>query len=223
MRRRRWALMAATPAALAGLTIATTGVFAGSSAGKPVAQNELLCGLFTPAADNFSGASNIDHPDGASSAGMSYPYAGQNCENPGSSDGNYTWTITHSNVHTGGGPQDERGTEHVQFALDVNGDHAAGAQGHVTNFDLSSADNVGDPCAPRTVYYASGHAYDATGTCSPGSVGNFNTHGGAATGDHFRGNYGTVVYQWGDATSNSPCKNGSPNYCFEGILQGQTN
>jgi hypothetical protein len=222
MRRRRWALMAATPAALAGLTIATTGVFAGT-AGQPVAQKELLCGMFTPAADNFSGASNIDHPDGASSAGKTYPYSGQNCEaSQPSSDGNYTWTITHSNVHTGGGAQDERGTEHVQFSMTENGGQAAGAQGHVTNFDLSSADTAGDTCSNRTVYYASGHAYDAAGTCSPGSVGNFNTHGGAATGNHFRGNYGTVVYQYGDQT-NSPCPTNSTSYCFEGILQGQTN
>jgi hypothetical protein len=220
---RRWALIAATPAALAGLTIAATGAFAGT-AGQPTSQKELLCGLFTPAADNFSGASNIDHPDGASSMGMSYPYTGQNCENAGSSDGNYTWTISHSNVQTNStNPQFERGTEHVQFALTVSGGHQAGAQGHVTNFDLSSADNVGDPCGNRTVYYATGHQYDAAGSCSPSSVGNFNTHGGAATGDHFRGNYGTVVYQYDNSTHNSPCEPGSMNYCFEGILQGQTN
>jgi hypothetical protein len=215
--------MAASPAALAGLLVATTGAFGASSAGKPVAEQELLCGLFVPAGDNFSGASDIDHPDGSSSAGMTYTYTGQNCESPGSSTGNYQWTVTHSNVHTGAGPQNERGTEHVQFSMDVNGGQQAGAQGHITNFDLSTADNVGDPCGDRTVFYASGHAYDAAGSCSPSSVGNFNTHGGAATGDHFRGNYGTVVYQWGDNTSNSPCKNGSTNYCFEAILEGQTN
>ena len=221
---RRWAIIAATPAALAGIAIATTGVFAGSSAGKPVGQQELLCGLFTPAADNVSGSSNVDHPDGASSTGMTYAYTGQNCEseNGQSSSDSYTWTITHSNVHTGGGPQDERGTEHVQFTMDVTGNRASGAQGHITNYDLSSADNVGDACGNRTIFAASGHAYDPQ-TCSPSSVGNFNTHGGAETGDHFRGNYGTVVYQWGDSTSNSPCKQGSANYCFEAILEGQTN
>jgi len=220
---RRWGLIAATPAALAGLAIATSGAFAGT-AGTPKPQSELLCGMFTAAMDNFAGQSDIDHPDGATSTGgKSYPYTGQNCENPGSSDGTYMWTITHSNVHTGGGPQDERGTEHVQFAL--NGGEAAGAQGHVTNFDLSSADHVGDTCSKtnRTDFYASGHQYDTTGSCSPSSVGNFNTHGGAATGTHFRGNYGTVVYQWGDMT-NSPCpKDSTTKYCFEAVLEGQTN
>src|SRR5215469_6236286 len=119
---RRWTLIAATPA---------------GSAGKPQAQNELLCGMFTPAADSVSGSSNIDHPDGASSTGKTYKYTGQTCENnSASSDGTYTWTITHSNVHTGGGQNDEHGTEHVQFAMTENSGHAAGAQGHVTNFDL---------------------------------------------------------------------------------------
>ncbi|HXA28898.1 MAG TPA: hypothetical protein VN193_09145 [Candidatus Angelobacter sp.] len=220
---RRWALIAATPAALAGLAIATSGAFAGT-AGTPVAQNELLCGMFTAAADNFAGQSDIDHPDGATSSGKTYPYSGQNCEaSQPSSDGTYAWTIAHSNVHTGGGPQDERGTEHVEFALTVSGGQEAGAQGHVTNFDLSSADKTADTCGSRDVFYASGHQFDAAGSCSPSGPGNFNTHGGAAAGNHFRGNYGTVVYQWGDMTSMSPCQKGSMNYCFEAVLEGQTN
>jgi hypothetical protein len=215
--------MAATPAALAGLAIATTAAF--GAAGQPVAQQELLCGTIMPAADNFSGASDIDHPDGSTSTGKTYPYANQDCENPGSSDGNYQWTITHSNVHAqeaGTSPQAERGTEHVQFAL-TNGQQA-GAQGRITNFDLSANDNTGDPCGSnRVVYYASGHQYDEAGSCSPSSVGNFNTHGGAATGEHFRGNYGTVIYQRNDNNTDNPCKTGSMNYCFEAILVGQTN
>jgi len=223
---RRWALMAATPAALAGLAIATTGAFAGSSAGKPVANQYLLCGLYMPGnVDNFAGSSSEDHPDGSSSTGMTYAYTGQNCEseNGQSGTGNYTWTITHSNVQTNSGnPNFERGTEHVQFTMDLTGNRASGAQGHITNYDLSSADNVGDACGNRTIFAASGHAYDPQ-TCSPSSVGNFNTHGGAETGDHFRGNYGTIVYQWGDSTSQSPCQQGSMNYCFEAILEGQTN
>lgn len=218
--------MAAAPAAIAGLTLATTGAFAGSSAGKPVPNQYLLCGLFTPGnVDNFAGSSSEDHPDGSSSTGMTYAYTGQNCEseNGNTGTGSYTWTIAHSNVQTNASnPNFERGTEHVQFTMDITGNRASGAQGHVTNFDLSSADNAGDSCGSRIIFYASGHAYD-TQTCSPSSVGNFNTHGGAQTGDHFRGNYGSIAYQWGDNTSNSPCKEGSTTYCFEAVLEGQTN
>jgi hypothetical protein len=217
--------MAATPAALAGLAIATTGAFAGSSAGKPVPNSELLCGLFMPAnSDNLAGSSTEDHPDGSSSMGQTYVYTGQNCEseNGQQGDGTYTWTITHSNVQTNpSNPNYERGTEHVQFTMDITGNRASGAQGHITNFDFNSGE-TGDQCGNRTIYYASGHQYDA-GTCSPSSVGNFNTHGGAETGDHFRGNYGTVVYQYDNNMHNSPCEPGSANYCFQAILEGQTN
>lgn len=223
---RRWALMAATPVALAGVAIATTGALAGSGAGKPTPNSELLCGLFMKGnVDNFAGSSTEDHPDGSSSTGMTYVYTGQNCEaeQGQQGDGMYTWTIDHSNVQTNpSNPNYERGTEHVEFTMDLTGNHLSGAQGHITNFDLSSADPAGDQCGNRTIYYASGHQYDPA-TCSPSSVGNFNTHGGAETGDHFRGNYGTIVYQWGDSTTNSPCQNGSMNYCFEAILEGQTN
>ena len=60
-------------------------------------------------------------------------------------------------------------------------------------------------------------------TCptSFGPVGNFNTHGGAATGNHFRGNYGTLIYK--DNSTNSPCPDSSPNYCIQVHLVGQTN
>lgn len=221
---RRWALMAATPAALAGLAIATTGASAGSTAGKPTPNSYLLCGMFVPGnSDNYAGSSTEDHPDGSSTGGTVYPYApGTNCDNNNASSlGAYTWTIAHSNVQTNpANPNYERGTEHVQFTMDVTGNRASGAQGHITNFDFNSGE-TGDPCTGnRTIYYASGHQYDPA-TCSPSSVGNFNTHGGAETGDHFRGTYGTVVYQWND--NNSNCKPGSGVYCFEAILVGQTN
>ncbi len=224
-------MLAATPAALAGLVVATTGAFGASGAGKPVVTKYLLCGTFTPAnEDNFAGSSSQDHPDGSSSAGQVYDYTGQNCESESGTAGQgmYTWTIDHSNVQTNpGNPNDERGTEHVDFTLSETNDVASGAQGHITNFDLSSADHQGDPCPSsnpsRVVFYASGHAYDPN-TCSPSSVGNVNTQGGASTGNHFRGTYGTLVYQWGNGmTDNSQCPVGSTTYCFEGILVGQTN
>ena len=66
----------------------------------------------------------------------------------------------------------------------------------------------------------SGHAYDPA--CSPSAPGNINTHGGAQLGQHFRGMYGTIVYQ-DENNSQSPCQSGSSNYCFEAILKGQTN
>jgi hypothetical protein len=76
-------------------------------------------------------------------------------------------------------------------------------------------------CGNRDIYYASGHAHDS-GTCSPSGPENFNAHGGAATGQHFRGMYGTVVFQ---TTGNkmSPCDASSTSYCFEAIAKGQTN
>lgn len=216
--------MAATPAALAGIVVAATGVFGASSAGKPQAEQDLLCGLYTPGNENnFAGASDTDHPDGSSAMGMTYTYTGQNCEseNGQTGSGSFTWTIDHSMVHTAGGNA-ETGVEHVQFTMDITGNRASGAQGHITNYDLSSADSAGDTCGSRIIFRTSGHNYD-NGTCGGGSVGNFNTHGGANTGDHFRGNYQSIVYQWGDSTSQSPCKEGSANYCFEAVLEGQTN
>jgi len=226
MTSRRWALLAATPAALAGLSVGTHAVGAGSAAGQPVPENVLLCGMFTTGTDRFSGASSIDHPSGASSSGQTYAYTGQRCEDEQgqSGDGTYTWTIATSNIHareSGSSPQAEFGTEHGQYALS---DHPrqGGFNGRVTNFDLSSADNDGDACGSRTVYYASGFQANTGGSCSPSGPGLFNTHGGAASGDHFRGDYGTVVYQYGDQT-NSPCPTGSSSYCFEAVLNGQTN
>ena len=227
---RRWALMAATPAALAGLAIGTSFAFGASSAGKPVAHNYLLCGIYVPGNEsNFAGASDTDHPNGSTKSGMTYNYTNQNCENPGSSTGTFSWTITHSMVHTSGGNA-ETGVEHVQFSMEITGNRTSGAQGHITNFDLSTADSAGDPCPPpasgsspsRVIFYASGHFQDKLNSCSPSSVGNFNTHGGAQTGDHFRGNYGTVVYQ---DNNNDACKvnNSNMDMCFAALLEGQTN
>lgn len=235
MTSRRWALLAATPMALAGLAVTVGGTHAQSSAGQPVPTRVLLCGTFTPGTDNFSGASDIDHQNGASSAGNVYAYHGQNCEQEeGQNDsiGTFTWSITRSNVHAaeaGTAPQAEFGTEHGIATLSTDQNQAAGFNGRVTNFDLSMNDNDGDPCSAqgssRSVYYASG-AMDSANNCSPGGPGNFNTHGGASTGAHFRGNYGTTVYQDEDMNNvQSQCNQslGSTNMCFEGVIIGFTN
>jgi hypothetical protein len=194
-----------------------------SSAGQPVATNELLCGMWTSGSEPVSGQSNIDHPSGAMATGNVYDFTGTppSCDSESSLGTAFTWTIAHSNVNVG----TERGTEHGEVVL-PNGTREAGFDGHITNFDFATPISAAAPdtgCGTREIYYASGHigTYDAAGSCSPSSVGNFNTHGGAQTGSHFRGNYGTVVYQ--DSRTNSPCQPGSTMYCFEAVLEGQTN
>lgn len=236
MTTRRWAILAATPIAVAGFTFGTGGTHAQSAAGQPTPEHVLLCGLYTPGTDNFSGSSTIDHQTGATSSGNIYQYHGQTCEqeeNSNDSIGTYTWTVTRSNVHaeeSGTAPQAEFGTEHVAVALSIDGGQAAGANGRVTNFDLSLNDNDGDACTAsdgsnRSIFYASG-SQDAQNNCSPGGPGNFNTHGGASTGDHFRGIYGTTVYQDTDTTNTgSQCNSSlaSTDDCFEGVINGQVN
>ena len=233
---RRWAILAAAPLAVAGFTLGTGGTHAQTAAGTPTPEQVLLCGLYTPGADNFSGNSDVDHPSGASSTGNIYQYHGQTCEqeeNQTDSIGTYTWTVSHNNVQaaeSGSKPQAEFGTEHVAVTLSIDGGQAAGANGRVTNFDLSMNDNDGDPCTAsdgsnRSVFYASGNQ-DTQNNCSPGGPGNFNTHGGASTGKHFRGNYGTTVYQDTDSmNTGSQCNSSlmSTNDCFEGVINGQVN
>jgi len=236
MSTRRWALLAATPLTVAGFTLGTGGTHAQTAAGQPTPAQVLLCGQFTPGTDNFSGSSTIDHQTGASSSGNIYQYHGQTCEqeeNQNDSIGNFTWTVTRSNVHAeeaGTSPQAERGTEHVAVALSIDGGQAAGANGRVGNFDLSINDNDGDACTAsdgsnRSIYYASG-SQDTQNNCSPGGPGNFNTHGGASTGNHFRGIYGTTVYQDTDATNTgSNCNSAlfESTMCFEGVINGFVN
>src|SRR5204863_5468422 len=143
----------------------------------------------------------------------------QNCESEynglgGFSNGSgmYDWTIGHSNVNT----TTERGTEHGIFMLSADGGREAGFNGQITNYDFATPNTTAapDPCSNRDIYYASGHAYDPS--CSPSGAGNFNTHGGADAGQHFRGMYGTIVYQ-DENNIQSPCQSGSSNYCFEAI------
>jgi hypothetical protein len=233
MTTRRWAMLAAVPLALAGLTMTLGGIRA-ATAGTPVPTRDLLCGTWMTGSDRFS-SSNIDHPSGSSAMGKVYAYHGQTCEqeeNQNDSIGTFTWTINHSNVHVqeaGSAPQAERGTEHGIAMLSTDNSQTAGFNGHITNFDLSISDKDGDACTDqgsnRSVFYASGNQ-DGSGNCSPAGPGNFNTHGGASTGNHFRGNYGTTVYQDEDMSNMmSPCNGstGSTTLCFEGVIIGQTN
>lgn len=219
--RRRWGLIAAAPAAAAGLAIAAFGVSAGSSAGQPQSQNALLCGLYMPGADDVSGNSNQDHVSGAKvSMGQYYDYnaANSSCDKEYNGTGGFnsgtqtfTWKVTHSNVNV----DTEKGTEHGLFTLQNSSAWAAGFQGRISNYDFMTplTPQAGDDNGTQTIYYVSGH---------PGGDGNFNTHGGAASGAHYRGTYGTIVYQ-DDSNSKSPCQTGSTNYCFQAILLGQVN
>jgi hypothetical protein len=178
--------------------------------GEPTS-DELLCGTVAPPGNSAThGKSPIDHPTWDAVSGMEYPYTGtENCDSPPSSNGTFTWSIKHSNVNTLA--TSERGTEHGVFMDTANGMRVAGFNGQVTNWDFGSG---GDSCGPRVVYYASGHNHYAN--CGPSGQGNFNTHGGQADMQHFRGTYGTVVYQNDD---NNSCLPGQAvTYCFEAIL-----
>lgn len=217
---RRWIALAAAPVAAAGMLLAGIAASAGS-AGQPVATSALLCGTFTPGSDSISGQSSIDHPAGGSASGQYFAYSGQNCESEYGQNGSqtFTWTIGHSNVNT----STERGTEHGQLVLSTASALVTGFNGQITNFDFTTpitGSETPDANGNRLIYYASGHAYDPSGSGS--GAGNFNTHGGAATGQHFRGMYGTLIYQ-DQNNLNSPCQSGSNTYCFEAILVGQTN
>jgi hypothetical protein len=191
-----------------------------ATAGTPTSTNDLFCGTYTPSMGTPSGQSNVDRVT-AMAPGNVYPYtSGQTCEDKTSmgsfSMGSdmFTWTISHANVNT----VSERGTEHGFFVLASNGRHA-GVNGQVTDYDFGSTSDY--TCTGgRTVYYSSGHVYDNCG--QPGGAGNFNTHGGAQLGQHYRGMYGTIVYQ---DSNNTSCQPGSmpAMYCFEAILKGQTN
>jgi len=234
---RRLALTAAVPAALALATAAGLAANA-ATAGRPQANSYLLCGVWAPGTDRMSGASVQDHPAGSAvSGGEEYRYDKDRCENHYSSNAfstsgqvtTFNWTVNHSNVNV----DTERGTEHGIVTLASTGTLQAGFNGQITNDDFTTPLGTGQPdtdSSSRSIYYASGHAYDDSGSGS--GAGNFNTHGGASTGDHFRGTYGTIVYQDNqknaDGSSNpnyqdSPCQQGSANYCFEGILIGYTN
>jgi hypothetical protein len=188
------------------------GAYADSTAGKPVDSSVTLCGVGTLGQDVMEGSSNQSHPT-PSSFSANEEDANTQCTGDNSSAGNDTWTIDHSNVDV----VTERGTEHGIWQRPSA--PPAGFNGHITDYDPNASECT--DASGRHVYYQSGSETD----CPPsyGPVGNFNTHGGAATGQHFRGKYGTIVFQQGDDTSTSNCKVGSKTYCIQVDLVGQTN
>ena len=214
-RGRLLAVAGGAAALLLGITAA-----AGAS-GPPTSLQVLLCGTTSGfAAYPQSGNSSIDHPTGLQASGSEYAFSGQNCQNPGSSTGNFSWTIARDNVNTA----TEHGTEHADASMTTlteTGSFANGFDGGVYEFDLPSGDAT--QCGNRSVVYASGHAFD--GTCDLGAApGNFNTEGGASTGNHYNGKYGTLIYQE-DQTQvpTTQCPTGSSNYCFQAVIEGQIN
>jgi len=194
--------------------VLASGAFAGT-AGPPVDSSVTLCGTGNAPTVTQDGQSSESKFGGATFM-VGKQSAGTQCDgsNSANTDGS-TWTISHGNVNV----DTERGTEHGQYLLSGSS-RQGGFNGHVTDFDFNGT----DPCVDskdRTVYYQSGRATD----CAPsfGPVGNFNTHGGAQTGDHFRGNYGTIIFQKNGATPGGPCDEGSMTYCIQVDLVGQTN
>ena len=187
------------------------GAYAGSAAGQPTTETIRICGVGMWGDDVMSGSSDQSHPTPSHFTGNEQDPR-QDCTGDNSTAGGDSWTIDHSNVNV----VTERGTEHGILQRD-NGAPPAGFNGHITDYDRQSeCDSDG-----RSVYYQSGHDTE----CPPsyGPVGNFNTHGGAAAGTHYRGYYGTIIFQQGDDTSTSNCKVGSATYCIQVDLVGQTN
>jgi hypothetical protein len=189
-----------------------------SSAGQPQPLQYLLCGTTMGPMGVPSGSSTIDHFN-FTATGNQYPNGGTNCSSKDNTGMDFTWTIGHGNVQTNpSNPRDERGTEHGIATLSGYSD-PFGVNGQVTDYDFP-----GDPisCGNREIYYASGHAFDPCG--QPSAPGNTNTHGGANTGAHFHGKYGTIIYT--DSTNGSNCQPtsmGPQTYCFEAVLNGQQN
>lgn len=194
--------------------------FSVAASGPPTSVQVLLCGTTTGfAAYPTSGNSSIDHPTGLQASGSEYAYTNQNCQNHGSSNGTFTWTIARDNVNT----VSEHGTEHADAAMTMLSQTTgfpSGFDGGVYEFDLPSGDAT--TCSGnRSVFYASGHAFDTT--CAVGSApGNFNTEGGAASGQHYNGKYGTLIYQESNNMMSS-CPSGGSMYCFQAIIEGQIN
>lgn len=214
----RTRLLAIAGGAISSLVLITAAV---GASGPPTSLKVLLCGTTSGfSAYPQSGNSSVDHPTGLSASGGEYRFTGQNCTHPGSSTGNFTWAIRQDNVNT----VTERGNEHADASattLAQTGNLANGFDGQVFDFDLPSGDGVACGDGDRTVFYASGHGFDAA--CPVGSApGNFNTEGGASTGQHYNGKYGTLIYQESNNTS-SPCQLGSSMYCFQAIVEGQIN
>jgi len=215
----RFRVLAIAGGALSSLLLITV---ASSAAGPPTSLSVLLCGTTSGfSADRVSGNSSIDHPSGLSASGSEYQFTGQNCQNPGSSGGSFQWTVRQDNVNL----STERGNEHADAAMTTlaeTGSFANGFDGQVYEYDFAP-NNDPATCGNRTLFYASGHAFD--GTCAVGSgPGNFNTEGGASTNNHYNGKYGTLIYQEDQtAVPTTQCPDGGATYCFQAIVQGQLN
>ena len=201
---------------------------ASASAGPPTTTKVLLCGTTTGfAASPQSGNSSIDHPTGLQAMGTEYSWtAGTDCENRGNDQslGSFTWTIRQANVNVA----TERGNEHADASmtsLASTGSFANGFNGQLVDYDLQNSDGDAHSCSNGAqAYYGSGHiGSDDTGCSDIGDgPGNFNTEGGASSGDHFNGKYGTLVYK--DSNDNMCSSSGnSGTFCFEAIIQGQQN
>jgi hypothetical protein len=201
---------------------------ASASAGPPAATQVLLCGTTAAfAAYPQSGNSSIDHPTGLQAMGQEYEWQpGMDCENRGNAQsvGTFTWTVRQANVNVA----TERGNEHADASVTTlasTGSFANGFDGQLVDYDLQNSD--GDPFAcgnGAQSYYGSGHIGGFDSGCSGiGSLpGNFNTEGGAASGDHLNGKYGTLVYKDSNDTSCSSSGN-SGTFCFEAIIVGRQN
>ena len=213
-------LLAIAGGAFSSLVLITAAV---GASGPPTSLKVLLCGTTSGfSADRVSGNSSIDHPSGLSASGSEYQFTGQNCQNPGSSDGSFSWTVRQDNVNL----STERGNEHADAAatsLAETGSFANGFDGQVYEYDFAPNNDPAACSGSRTLFYASGHAFDAT--CAVGAgPGNFNTEGGASSGNHYNGKYGVLIYQE-DMTQipTTQCADGSATYCFQAIVQGQIN
>jgi len=215
----RFRVLAIAGGALTSLLLITV---ASSAAGPPTSLSVLLCGTTSGfSADRVSGNSSIDHPSGLSASGSEYQFTGQNCQNASGSSGSFQWTVRQDNVNLA----TERGNEHADAAMTTlaeTGSFANGFDGQVYEYDFAP-NNDPATCGNRTLFYASGHAFD--GTCAVGSgPGNFNTEGGASTNNHYNGKYGTLIYQEDQtAVPTTQCPDGGATYCFQAIIQGQVN
>jgi hypothetical protein len=219
----RTRLLAIAGGILASLLLITATT---SAAGPPTTLNVLLCGTTTGfSADRVSGNSSVDHPSGLTATGSEYsfdPANPTNCQGQSNNGGDFTWTVRQDNVNLA----TERGNEHASAEstkLLQTGQFDNQFDGLVYEYDFAPNNDPAACPGSRTLYYASGHAFDAT--CAVGSgPGNFNTQGGAQDNNHYNGKYGVLIYQ-DDSSLNTGCNSqANPGvYCFQAIIVGRLN
>jgi hypothetical protein len=210
-------LVYVVPAVAVGVAFGTFGVHATptKATGAPTPLSITLCGVGTFGAQELAGASNQDHPD---SSTFSLTQQTGPCTGTNSSPGPATWTIAHSNADVA----TEKGTEHGDFSLTSSASYVAGFDGHITDFDVPPFGPADCTSGNRTYFYQSGTETQCP--LSIGPIGNFDTHGGASTGQHFWGKYGTLIFQDSSMMSKCPVSN-APNapYCIQVDLNGRQN